>query len=146
LGELEIEVTEVIAGFGHENVQATHSSTVEFTKDKQLSKKGDCILVVSADKGLADLNPKFKEALRKPHAKLTIKIEVGSLAEEIHAKGSQHLALSHPQEIVVRKSDYVSDRTLGVNADKAAKDLSRELVEKLKNPQQTARVTLIVKS
>jgi hypothetical protein len=146
LGELGIEVTEVIAGFGHENVQATHPSTVEFTKDKQLLKKGDCILVVSADKGLADLNPKFKEALRKPHATLTVKIEVGSLAEEIHAKGSLHLALNHPQEIVVRKSDYVSDRTLGVNADKAAKDLSRELVEKLKNPQQTARITLIVKS
>jgi len=146
LGEISIEVTEVIVGFGHQNVQATHPSTAEITKDKQLSKKGDCILIVSADKGLADLNPKLKEALRKPHATLTIIIEVGGLTEEIHAKGSLHLALSHPQEIVVRKSDYVSDRTLGVHADKAAKDLSRELVEKLKNPNQKARITLTVKS
>jgi len=141
-----IEVTDVIEGFGHENVQANHPSTLEFTKDKQLSKKGDCILIVSADKGLADLNPKLKEALRKPHAALIVKIEVGSLTEEIHAKGSLHLALNHPQEIVVRKSDYVSDRTLGIHADKAAKDLSRELVGKLKNPKQKARITLTVTS
>jgi len=95
---------------------------------------------------LADLNPKLKEALRNPQAALTVKIEVGSLTEEIHAKGSLHLALNHPQEIVVRKSDYVSDRTLGIHADKAAKDLSRELVGKLKNPKQKARITLTVTS
>jgi uncharacterized protein len=117
---------------------------VEFTKDNHLSTNGDCILVVSADKGLADLSPAFKETLRKPHAKLTIKIEVGDLTEEIHAQGSTHLPLTHSQEMVVRKSDHASDRTLGIHADKAAKDLSRELVEKLKNPKQKAKITLTV--
>jgi uncharacterized protein len=133
-------------GFGHEKVQATHPSTVEFTKDSYLSWNGDCILVVSADKGLADFSVAFKEALRNPHPKLTIKIEVDNLSEEIHAQGSPHLTLTHPQEMVVRKSDYASDRTLGIHADKAAKDLSRELVEKLRNPNQKAIITLIVQS
>jgi uncharacterized protein len=140
------KVTEVIFGFGHENVQATHHATVEFTKDSHLSRNGDCILVVAADKGLAELSAEFKDALKKPHAKLTIKIEADDITEEIQANGSAQLALSHPQEMVIRKSDYASDRTLGIHADKAAKDVSRELVEKLKNPKQQAKITFTVQS
>jgi hypothetical protein len=137
-------VTEVIFGFGHENVQATHHSTVEFTKDTHLSRNGDCILVVSADKGLADLSAEFKAVLKTPHAELTIKIEAGNISDEMHALGSSQLTLTHPQEMVIRKSDYASNRTLGIHADKAAKDLSRELAEKLKNPKQQAKITLTV--
>jgi uncharacterized protein len=138
-------VTEIIFGFGHENVQATHHATVEFTKDVHLSMNGDCILVVGTDKGLADLSQEFKAALKQTHAQLTIRVEAGGVSEEIHAHGSQQLALTHPQEMVIRKSDYPSDRTLGIHADKAAKDLSRELVGKLKNPQQKAKITLTVR-
>jgi uncharacterized protein len=136
--------TEVIFGFGHENVQATHHATLEFTKDAHLSRNGDCILVVAADKGLSNLSSEFKAALKHPHAQLTVKIEAGGISEEIHAYGSHQLSLNHPQEMVIRKSEYPSDRTLGICADKAAKDLSRELVEKLKNPKQQAKITLTV--
>jgi hypothetical protein len=48
--------------------------------------------------------------------------------------------------MVIRKSDYLSDRTLAIHADKAANDLSRELVEKLKNPRQKAKITLTFES
>ena len=137
-------VTEVIFGFGHENVQATHHATVEFTKETHLSRNGNCILVVGADKGLDDLSVEFKAALKAPHSKLTIKIEAGNVSDEMHAYGSSQLALTHPQEMVIRKSDYPSDRTLGIHADKAAKDLSRDLAEKLKSPQQQAKITLTV--
>jgi len=138
------QVTEVIYGYGNENVQATHRATVEFTKDPNLSKNGDCILVVSADKGIADLSQEFRATLKQSHAKLTIKIEVDKFSEEIHAYGSHQLILTNPKEMVIRKSDYASDRTLGIQADKAAKDLSRELVEKLKNPKQKVKITLTV--
>ncbi len=127
-------------------MQATHHATVEFTKDKDLSKNGDCVLIVSANKGLADLSLDFKKALKKPHAKLTVKIEADDLCEEFHAEGSPHLILSNKQEIVIRKSDYISDRTLAVHADKAAKDISRQLVAKLKNPKQKAKITLAVEN
>jgi hypothetical protein len=139
------EFREVIFGVGHINVQATHRSTVEFTRDTELSRNGDCILVVAADKSLVDFSAEFKAGLKKPHAKLTIKIQVDDLTEEIHAEGSPHLALIHPTEMVIRKSDFASDRTLGIHADKAACDLSRELVEKLKNPKQQAQITLTVR-
>jgi hypothetical protein len=138
------EIREVIIGYGHENVLATHHSTLEFTKDMHLSSNGDCILVVAIDKGLTDLSREFKETLCRPNAKLTIQIEVDNLTEEVQAQGATQLILNHPVEMVIRKSDHTSDRTLAVHANKAAKDISRELVEKLKNPNQKAKITLIV--
>jgi len=137
-------LNEVISGFGHVNIQATHHSTLEFTRDTHVSRNGDCILVVSADKAPADLSAEFKEALRKPHAQLIITVEAGEVSEQVQAEGSPHLVLSHPTEMVIRKSEYASDRTLAVHADKAAKDLSRELVAKLQNPRQTVKITLEV--
>ena len=137
-------VREVIFGYGHENILATHKTTLEFTKDTHLSKKGDCIVTVAADKALADLSAEFKEKLRKPHAKLTLTIEAGGIIEQVNAHGSPQLILTHPTDMVIRKSDYVCNRTLAVHADKAAQDLSRDFVEKLKNPKQKVKITLEV--
>ena len=138
------ELREIVFGYGHENVLAAHKTTLEFTRDKHLSKKGDCIVAVAADKGLVDLRAEFKENLRKPHAKLTVLIEAGEIMERVEAYGSPQLVLTHPTDMVIRKSDYVDNRTLAVQADKAALYLSRELVEKLKNPKQKVKITLEV--
>jgi len=138
-------VREVIFGYGHENIQAKHKTTLEFTKDKHLSKKGDCVVTVAADKALADLSAEFKEKLRKPDAKLTISIEVDELIEQVNAQGSPQLILTHPTDMVIRKSDYVCNRTLAIHADKAAQDLPRDFVEKLKNPKQKLKITLEVR-
>ena len=139
------DTREVIFGYGHENVQATHKTTLEFTKDTHLTKKGDCIVTVAADKAFADLNADFKEKLRKPHTKLTITIEADEVCEQVKAECSPKLILTHPTDMVVRKSDYICSRTLAVHADKAACDLSRDLVEKLKNPEQKVKITLAVR-
>ena len=141
----ETEVTESISAYGHVNVQATHRVTLEFTKERHLSREGDCIVTTSSDKSVADLSRRFKECLRKPNARLTLKIEAGGFVEEIHAFGTPRLVLSHPTDLVVRKSEYVCSRTLAIRADKAAIDLSRALVEKLKDPKQKAKITLTVK-
>jgi hypothetical protein len=133
---------EVIFGYGHENIKATHRTTLEITKDRHIFSEGDCIIVVAADKALADLSPEFKESLRKPNAKLIMLIEAGETAERLTAYGREQLPLAHSSDLVVRKSDYVCNRTLAVHADKAAIDLSRELVEKLKNPKQKVKITL----
>ncbi len=140
------EETEIITAYGHENIQATHKTTLEITKDKHLTKNGDCIIAVAANKSLADLSPKFKEKLRRNNAILTIRIEAEGVIEEIKASGSSHLILTHPTEIVVRKSDYISNRTLAIRADKTSYDLSKRLVDKLKNPNQKVKITLTAKS
>ena len=138
------ETEVVVFGYGHENIQAAHKTTLEFTRDAHLSKKGDCIIAVAADKGLADLSPQFKANLRKPNSKLIILLEAGGIVERVQARGAQQLILSHPADMVIRKSDYVCERTLAVGADKAANELSRALVEKLKNPKQEVRISLTV--
>lgn len=99
-------------------------------------------MAVAADKALNDLGEEFKKCLLQKNAKITILIEAGSVEEKILAQGSPLLQLSHPSDIVVRKSSHTCSRTLAIDADKAAYDLSRTLVAKLKNPKQRVRITL----
>ena len=140
------EVKEILFGYGHANIKASHRSTLEFTKDKNLTKNGDCIVAIGTDKALEDLSIDFREKMRKPNAKLIVLIEADGISEQLTAFGSPKLRLVHPKDIVIRKSDYISDRTLAVHADKASQDLTRKLVEKLQNPKQEVKITLIVRS
>jgi len=131
---------------GHGNIQATNSTTFEITKEATLTKRGDCIIAVEATKGAADLPLEFREAARVKGAQITITIEAGELKEVVRAKGSPRLLFTHPADLVVRKTDYVCGRTLAIRADKAANDLSRKLVEKIKDSSQSIRITLAVES
>ena len=131
---------------GHANIQAVHPTTLMFTKDIHVSKNGDCIVAMTADKSVSDLSAQFKEELRKPNAKVTITIEAGDLKEEIKALGSPKLCLCHATDLVIRKSDYICQRTLAIYADKSSIDLSRALLEKLQDPKQKIKVTLTVET
>ena len=135
-----------IFAHGHENIQATHETTFEITKEPTLTKRGDCIIAVEATNGAADLPLEFKEATRKKDAQITMTIEAGELKEIVRAKGSPRLLFTHPTDFVVRKTDYVCGRTLAIKADKAASDLSRKLVEKIQDSSQRIRITLAVES
>jgi hypothetical protein len=140
------EVKETILARGHKNILATHPTTLEFTKSDHLSKRGDCIVAVSADKSVLDLAAEFKKKLSNENARLTILIEAGGIAQRVNACGSAHLTLIDPREMVVRRSSYTSDRTLAVRADKAAGDLSRSLVQNLRNPARKVKITLAVRA
>jgi uncharacterized protein len=135
-------IIEQILAYGHPNVLAIHPTTLMITKDKELSKQGDCIIAVGADKAAVDLRQEFKQKLRDPNTKLTMQIEVDGLTEQINAYGTVKLDLTSNVDMVVRKSDFTSDRTLAVKADRAANDLPREFVEKLRNPDQKVKITL----
>lgn len=139
-----MKAAETITAWGHENILATNMNTFEITKDTYLTKRGDCIIAVAADKGVKDLSYKFKKILRKTNAKLTIVIQADDEKEVVEAWGNPKLTFNHPTDLVVRKSNYICDRTLAIKADKAAKDFSRNLVAKLKNPQQKVDITLAV--
>ncbi len=136
-------LVEVIHCRGHENVRATHKSTLEFTKEDYLTPRGDCILCIGADKGINDLSEEFKAAL-KAGKKLLIRIKVGALTDEVLAEGSPGLILDHDYSMVVRKSTYIDARTLAVRANKAARDIDRRLVEHLRTPETTAEIELII--
>ena len=139
-------VTVVFFACGHEKVQSTHKTTFEVTKEANLTMQGDCVIAVESTKGAIDLPYEFKEAARKVGAKITVMIEAGEVKEIVIAKGSPELQFTHTTDLVVRKSSYICGRTLAIGADKAAINLSRTFVEKLKNPNQKVKVTLIVEA
>jgi len=141
-----MKATDVVRAHGHENVQSTNKTTFEITKEDYLTKRGDCIIAVSATKGAADLNKQFRDVAHSKSARITIEIEAGEEKETVKACGDLKLLLTHPTDLVVRKSDYVCNRTLAVRADKAACDLSRRLVKKLQNPKQNVKITLTAES
>jgi hypothetical protein len=141
-----LKVIEVIYARGHTNVRSTHKTTFQITKESFLSKRGDCVVAVAATKGAIDLSSEFKETARREKTRITLIIEVGNVKEVVKAYGSARLTFTHPNDLVVRKSSYACGRTLAVRADKAAKDLSRKLVEKLQNPKQRVKVTLIAET
>ena len=138
-----MKVVETILARGHENITATHETTFEITKEESLTKRGDCIIAVSANKTMPDFKLEFKKALKNENAKLIIEIKAGENREIVRAYGSSQLQLTHPTDMVIRKSSYICGRTLAIKADKAAADLSRSLVEKLRKPEQNVEIKLI---
>jgi len=113
-------------------VRSVHPTTIEVTTEDHLTSRGDCIVGVGASAGCAQLDAQLKEGLRRKGFRVTIRMIVGPYNFEIRAEGDPRLELSHPHDIVIRTSDYVSDRTLAVHADAAAKDIPREIVRQLR--------------
>ncbi|MEX2752083.1 MAG: DUF371 domain-containing protein [Candidatus Freyarchaeota archaeon] len=137
------KATETIYAWGHPNVSAKHRTTLEITTRDELTIRGDCVVAVCADKGAEQLSESFKELARKENSTITMILKVNDQTETIRGQGSPHLTFTHPHDIVARKSTYHSDRTIMIKADKAAMDLNRKLVQKLKNPQTKVEITLI---
>jgi hypothetical protein len=134
---------EKIVAFGHELVQAKHKTTIEITKENFLTKRGDCIIAVKADKACFDLRDEFKMAL-KQEKKVKIVFEINGIKDEVIAFGSKELLLESKTSIVIRKSSFIDDRTIAIRANKSAADLDRRLVEELKNPNAKLIVRMIV--
>lgn len=141
-----MKIVEIIDAHGHENIRSAHRTTFEITKESTLTKRGDCVIAVSATKGAKDLGSDFKEAMKREGMQITVTIEADEVREVVKARGSPRLLFTHPTDMVVRKSNYVCDRTIAIKADMAASDICRKLVEKIQNPNQKIRITLTAES
>ncbi len=130
--------------YGHENVLSLHPTTLEFTKDADLSHNGDCILGVSATKGLLEFSDEFKKKIKDEKVKVIVEIEACSVKDVVSGFGHPELALSDAYDIVIRKSGFVCGRTLCIHADKAAADVDKRIVEHLKKAGSKAKVTISV--
>ena len=128
--------TEKIKAKGHRNIKAKHRTTIEITRESHLTERGDCIIAVSADRGTHDFSNGFKEELRNENAKLEIILICENSKEIIAAYGHPDLTFKNPDEMVIRKSNFICDRTLAIRADKAAINLDREFVKKLREGKE----------
>ena len=118
---------------GHENVLSLHKSTFEITKDKDLSLSGDCIIGLDIDKSMEDFPKEFKERLANDDTKVIVELKTPNASDEIEGFGHHDLTLSHPTDIVCRKSTFICSRTLMIKSNKAAIDLNRDLIKDLAN-------------
>ncbi|WP_435160487.1 DUF371 domain-containing protein [Halorubrum sp. SY-15] len=129
-------LVEVVCARGHEHVSATHASTFEVTTDDWLTPAGDCILAVQADRAPRDFSPAFRDACATTDATITATVTVAGPAathtETIVGRGDPGLDLLDDRSMVARTSAYTDDtRTILVDADAAAADFDRDLVEAL---------------
>ncbi len=119
---------------GHENIRAEHKTTLEVTKEKDLSPRGDCIIGVDANISASEIPDKAKEILKLgAKAEVEILLPDYGLKDELVGFGSEGLTFRHDTDIVIRKSRFVCGRTVLISSNKAAKDINREIVELLKD-------------
>lgn len=127
---------ERVTAWGHENVLSLHETTIEVTMEPDLTKRGDCIIGVSADGGLLDLSDDFKSAARDSNAKIKVTFTAGDIKETVVGRGHPGLSFTHKTDMVIRKSDFICDRTLMIHADKSAAELDRKLINLLGDKNQ----------
>ncbi len=132
-----------IAARGHPALKGTHRTTLELTREQHLTARGDCIVGVAATTGCADFPAELKAAIHAGKL-VRVRLTAGSFTEEFTGQGHPDLPLTHPMDIVFRKSTFACSRTALINCTKAARDLDRRLVSLLKNPAQSFTITLEV--
>ncbi|MCF7860660.1 DUF371 domain-containing protein [Candidatus Woesearchaeota archaeon] len=112
--------------YSHKNLLSTHKSTLEFTKDNHLTLNGDCIIGVSCD-----FDSDMMINLARKGKKMTIKMYCDGLEEIIKVVGCEDF--SNKNEAVIRRSSFRDERTFAISSSKAAKDLSREFINRFRN-------------
>lgn len=121
---------------GHKNVTSYHKSTFEITTDKEIGPTADCIIGVDSNKTMENFTQEFKNKIANSKTEIHVILNTENGHDEIIGYGHEDLTLSHPTDIVCRTSNYTCDRTLMIKANKAARDLDRNLIEDLKKEKE----------
>ena len=129
-------LTEEIQFCGHKNIRSLHSRTIEITKDPNLTLNGDCIIGVSATKSCSDLTSAVKNKIRRNQSIVEIDLIVEPFSIKIHGIGNDNLLLTHLHDIVLRKSNFICDRTLCLSCNVSAIQIPRKMIDLLKDPSK----------
>lgn len=132
---------DVFTARGHPLISSRHTTTLEITREPEITPSADCVIGVGSSKGCADLSEGVRKAIREG-SEMSLMIRLPDLAEEVRGFGHPDLTLADPVDMVFRKSGYLCPRTVFILADKAASDLSRRLVGRLRDPDALITVEL----
>tara|TARA_Y100000034_G_C6850797_1_gene385982 strand:+ start:79 stop:462 length:384 start_codon:yes stop_codon:yes gene_type:complete len=117
---------------GHKNILSLHRNTLEFTKDKDITLQGDCIIGV---------NSNFKDVSNiLKYNKIKMILETSNYKDEVIFEINKEF--NDNREIVIRKTNFISSRTLGIKSNKAAKDLNKDLIDELKDSKTILKVSM----
>jgi hypothetical protein len=138
---MKLILQEKFEAYGHKNIRGTHKTTLEFTKDRNLSKNGDCIIGIRSQRSCLDLRTSTKIALHSSN-KFLVRIAANHLIDEFIGYGNPKLLLRNKEDMVFRKSNFICDRTIMVSCTKAAKDINRNLINLLKDSETKITVEI----
>ena len=99
-----MRIVEELEAWGHPNVTGKNNMTFEFTKEKTLTKRGDCIIAVNASKGADDLSDSFKDLARREDARITVLVRVDELEEVAVGWGNPKLTFIHKEDLDLNSS------------------------------------------
>ncbi|MFW9829439.1 MAG: DUF371 domain-containing protein [Candidatus Thorarchaeota archaeon] len=133
-------VLERIYAWGHENILCTHKTTIEITKDLDVTKKGNCILGINASKACYDLTGDLKKQIQLGR-KLKVSLDVEGTHDFFYGFGYNDLKLLDRKNMVFRKSNFICNRTVLINCSKSSNELNRELIKLLKQPDKKIVIT-----
>lgn len=126
-----MEAQETIRCTGHPLVLGTHPTTFEITRESHLTKNGNCIIGIAADKGCRGLSAGFKRVLCHDDAVLVTRLSCDGILAEVRSRGSSRFTLDHPTDMVWRRSVFVCGRTIGILSDQVAATLPEPLMANL---------------
>ena len=127
--------------YGHPHILGTHKTTLEFTKDGEISLEGDCIVGVKADFELSKLRELIEKSSTK-NVTITIELPDKKIKETILAAINPNFG--DDRELVIRKTNFISKRTFATSSDKAAFELNRELIRFLR--KKSAKLSVIIEN
>jgi len=128
-------VEEEIIFYGHPNIRAFHERTIELTKAKEITLRGDCIIGVNANKACRDLSDALKRKLRENSSLVKMSLIVRDYEYNFNGYGNPSLILTDKHDIVLRKSKFVCPRTVIIQCTKASSDIPKAIVQLLKEPE-----------
>lgn len=123
--------------YGHPNILGTHKTTLEFTKDSEVSLNGDCIVGIEADFELGKIKNFIKQSKNN---KISITISNNKIHETIFATINPNF--NDNAEFVIRKTNFISKRTFATSSNKAAFELNRMLIAYLKEKKNKIAVII----
>lgn len=129
------------SAYGHPHISGAHNTTLEFSKDDEVTPMGDCIVGIKADFDLEQLKQFIKKCSSKKVI-ITITTPNKKIKETIFAELNP--SFSSDKELVIRKSGFCSERTFAINADKAASGIRRELISFLK--ERGSKICIMLKT
>ncbi len=126
-----MEAQDIVYCRGHPLVLGSHPTTFEVTREDHLTKNGNCIIGIAADKGCRGLSPAFKHVIVHDDALLSTRLTCREVTVEVKSRGSSLMTLDNPTDMVWRRSSYICGRTIGIMTDHVAATLPEQLISNL---------------
>lgn len=132
----------IFLAYGHPAILSTHLTTLEITTSSELTHRGDCVVAVKSSGAVRNLPEDLKRVLSSSTGRGRLALRVGPFEFTVEGIGDPRLTFLHDTDLVVRKSGFISDRTLMIHANKSSIDMPREMVRLLQDPNNRVTVEI----